>query len=470
MTVEEIFEGRTQISDIIDGLKDKQVEVPAWAKVKKEYDSSQHEIMTDRVTRKDKVLQDGTIDKAARVTYAMPRIATRRMTQMSVSIPVKRVYNTGDDETLKEIAKAVEKIYAKARIDAVNMKRFHAYFAACEMATIWYAVKGENEDYGFKSQFKLRCMTYSPMETKFSRLGQAGIYPLFDEGDLIALSFSFKTKEAGRDVEYFESYTSSKHYRWKRIGGGWEEDIAPEDIAIMKIPAIYIYRTMPIWEDCMRNTKELEYAYSRQSDIIRKNSAPILKVAGKLVGNERKGAEDKSREVYQLEENGDIQYVTWQQQVEAIKFYTEALKRNMEEELQLPNLSLEQVKGLGVVSGEARKTLLTEPHLKVMEESGDMIEFLDRECKVILAFLEAINTKWKDKTSQLDVEHIITPFIQNDEGAAIDNTSKAVNAGVASKKTAIKRLGWVDDADKELEQIAEEKQSERSEDVFATGY
>ncbi|MFV0536813.1 MAG: phage portal protein [Dysgonomonas sp.] len=470
MELNEIFEKNRNIADIISDLKEKSVIVIPWSKLVREYDPSKHEIMTDKVTRKDKVRPDGSLEKVARVTYGMQRISTRRMTQMAFSIPVKRNYDTGEDTVKKAIAVAIEKIYKKARIDAINTKRMHAYFAACEILSIWYAVKSENEDYGFKSKYKLRCMSFSPMDAKFSRIEQANLYPLMQGQDMLAMSMEYYKIEKKRKILYFETYIANKHYLWKLADSGWEEVSHPEDIVILKIPGSYLWRPLPIWEDATNNTKEIEYALSRESDIIRKNSAPIVKIAGKLANG--KTAEDVAREVYQLEGTGDISYVTWQQQVEALKFYTETLKKNTEEELQLPNLSLENTKGLGALSGEARKTLLTDGHLKVGDESGDIIEFLDRECNIIKAFLEQMNTQWRGKTASVDVEHVITPFIQNDEMNDIEKNTKATGGkAIASRRTAVKRLGWVDENEikNEIEQIEKEEAEQYAGDVFEIG-
>jgi hypothetical protein len=473
MELDEIFvEGRS-IEDTISDLKEKDVDVTPWSELSKEYIPSEHEIMTDKITRKDKTRKDGTVEKVARVTYGSQRMYSRRMTQMAFSIPVARLYDTGKDEERKAISDAIEKIYEGVRIDALNTKRWHAYFASCEVLSIWYAVKAPNEDYGFKSDYKLRCISYSPMDRKYSRIEQAELYPLFNNANMIAMSFEYTKREkdndikSTRDVQYFECYTSKKHYVWKKDKNDWIEITAEDIIVLSKIPAIYQWRPIPIWEDATNNTKEIEYTLSRQSDIIRKNSAPILTIKGKLINND-KPESDVAREVYQMEgENTDIRYVTWTQQVEATKFYTDTLKKNMDEELQLPNLSLENTKGLGAISGEARKTLLTDAHLKVGEESGDIIEFLDRECNVVKAFLELINTKWKGKTSSVNIKHKITPFIQNDEDADITKIAKATGGEpIASRMTGIRRLGWVEDSEAENALIEKEQAAKNITDVF----
>lgn len=464
MELNKILSSGKPIADVIEELKKKTIVVPKWSDLVTEYDPELHEVVTNEDLRKDKVFKDGKTEPVARVTYGQQKLIAKRMTQMAFSIPVKRNYKTGDDPVKKEQAKAIEQVYNKARIDSENIKRMKAYFASCEIATIWYVVQEKNRLYGFDSEFKLKCRSYSPMEEKYSGIEQANLFPLLNKyRGMEAMSFSYTYD----GVEYFETYTRDKHYCWKYENNKWSE--VPEEtseIVIRKHPLIYLWRTQSIWESTTRNTQEIELTLSRESDIIRKNSAPIIKVKGKLLGNGV--ASDKAREVYQLEGDGDVAYVTWQQQIEAMKFYINTLKQNTEEELQLPNLSMENVKSLGAISGEARKTLLTDAHLKVGDEKGDIIEFLDRECNVIKAFLGQMNKAWENSIDDLEVEHIITPFIQNDEASEIDKLSKATGGkAIISQEEGIARLGWSQDPKVTLQKIQSEEASAKAFDLLS---
>lgn len=455
------------IEKIILEIKNrKSINVPTWENLKNEYNPMLHDIVTNTETRKDKKRKDGTFEKVARVTYGMQRLSARRMTQIGFSIPVKRIYKTGDDPEKKKQAEAIESIYSKARIDAVNIKRMKAYFASCEIVTVWFPVDEKNNYYGFDSNYKLKCITYSPMERRFSGLSTASIYPVFDRfEDLVAIAFEYKLKEENNDVTYFHVYTEEQEKIYTQKEGEWKDFIGEDsELSIKKIPCIYLWRSMPIWEDTTNNVNEIELSLSRESDILRKNSAPVLEVKGKLKGDAP--TNEVSREVYQIEGDGGIKYVTWDQQVEALKFYTETLKKNIEEELQLPNLSFDNVKDISAITEGARKTLLTDAHLKVGDESGDILEFLSRECNVIKAFLGQMNTKWKNSINDLEVEHIITPFIQNDEGSAIDNITKATQKPVMSQKKGVELLGMVDDVEAEYNQLIEEEKTSNSFDVF----
>lgn len=447
-----IFDSGKPVGDIINGLKNKSIEVPEWGELLEDYEPTKHKIVTDTTTRKDRIKSDGTLEKASRIYIGLEKLLTKRTTEFAFAIPVRRVYsNIEVDERRQQIAKAIEVIYKYARIDSENIKRGNAYFASCEIFTIWYAVEKPNTLYGFKSKYKLKCKTYSPMDgTK--------LYPLFDElGDMLAMSFEYERTINGKKVTFFETYTADKHYRWKYQDNGWESVIEPEAIKIIKIPGAYACRPVPIYHGLTLIREEIEYTLSRNSDVIAYNAAPVLKVTGKLVGEEDKG---ESRRVFRLESGGDVAYVSWRQAIDALKYHVETLLKFFFMQGQMPDLSFDNLKGLGNIGYDARQMILSDAHLKIGDEAGAWIEFFERECSVVKEFLKFMNTEWKNDIDNVEVEHIITPFIQNDEAALINRVQKG-NGGKAifSQLESIRMAGYSNDPEETLRQIQEEEKA-----------
>lgn len=446
-----ILDSSRPVTDVVSDLKNKSVVVPEWSKLLKDYEPTKHRIVDDKETRKDKIKSDGQVEKASRIYIGLEKLLTKRTTEFAFAIPVRRIYhNTEDNEKRQQIAKAIEAIYKYARIDSENIKRGNAYFASCEIFTIWYAVEKPNSLYGFKSKYKLKCKTYSPMDG-------VKLYPLFDElGDMLAMSFEYKKKIKDKEVTFFETYTADKHFKWKQQDGGWESIMEPEKITLFlgKIPGAYTYRSIPIFHGLSYIREEIEYTLSRNSDVIAYNSAPVLKVAGKLVGDEEKG---ESRRIFRLQDGGDVSYVSWSQSIEALKYHVETLLKLFFMQGQMPDLSFENMKSLGNIGFDARQMILSDAHLKIGDESGAWIEFFERECSVIKEFLKFMNTDWKDEIDNVEVEHIITPFIQNDEAALINRLQKG-NGGKAifSQLESIRMAGYSNDPKETLKQIQEE--------------
>ena len=455
-TLEQIFSAERGIDNIINDLREKSVSIQDdWSVLVKDYEPKLHNIVTDATNRKDKIHANGKVDKAARIHVGLEKLLVSRMTEFMCAVPVKRVYRNIDGSPVRqEIAKAMEMVYKYARINAENIKRIRAYFAACEVFTIWYTIKQDNTLYGFNSKYKLKCKTYSPMDG-------VKLYPYLDElGDMLAMSFEYLVK-AGNEMEtYFETYTADKHYKWRQNGANWEPVIDGEEIVIQKIPGVYVYRDVPIYDGLTVIREEIEYTLSRNSDTIAYNAAPVLKVVGALQGEESKG---NAQRIFRVENGGDVAYVAWQQAIEALKYHVDTLLKMFWMQSQMPDVSFDNMASLGNIGYDARQTLLTDAHLKVGDEKGPLEEAFEREANVIKAFLKEMNTAWKNEVDNVEVEHIITPFIQNDEKAEIDKWMAASGGKpVMSQLEAIINLGLSDDPEATMKQINKEAAEENA--------
>lgn len=456
MKIEEIFaEGRTP-EQIIAELKSKSIVVPSWGGKKglsAEYDPKQHPVMNHAIYP-DVVNEDGTIDLVTRITYDLQRLAVKRMVELMSGIPIKRVFKPEDDKQ-KEVAEYLEKVYKRNRIDTVNVERLAMLFAGCEVVTLWYASEEKNNVYGFDSPLKIRCRNFSPM------LGDE-LYPLFDEyGDMIAMSVGYTRKVGKANVRYFDSYTADHHYKWSTEGGGGWVLVEDEKITLGKIPAIYVFRPTPIWEDTSKIVYEMEWAMSRNGNYLRKNSKPLFVVfADEAIdyGNE-KDEKEESRSILQFPKGSTADYVTWQQAVENLKFYMSELRQTFFTQLQLPDWSYESMKA-APMSGESRKQLFIDAQLKVKDEGGRVLEFLDREVNVLKTFMKAaLGEGYHEAVDALPVENVITPFTISDESDTIKNLVTA-NGGKAimSQRESIEEYGHSSDVDQTMHEIQEESQ------------
>lgn len=434
-------------SDIIAALKERSTLQPNWDSLVKDYEPQLHKIATDYQGRKDKIHTDGTKDAAARITIGLERLLAKRMNEFTFALPVKRNYLGDDTDERKAVTKALERIFSVAHIDAENRRRGLAYYASCEILTVWYTKKVRHHLYGFPCNFKLKCKTFSPMDG-------VNLWPLIDEqGEMYAMSFEYRRKVKDTWVTYFETFTADQHYIWKNgENSEWEVVVPGEEISIQKIPAIYLYRPKPVWDGLQGIREEIEYALSRHSDILAYNSAPILKVAGSLVGEEQKG---ETRRIYRVTEGGDVSYVSWSQSNAALEYYINTMLNMFFMQAQMPDISFANMSRLGNIGYDARKTLFADAHLKIGDESGPWLEFFEREASVVKAFLKKLNVGFKEEDiDNVMIEYIITPFIQEDE---MQNIQKWKLAGgdtpLVSPLEAIEMAGLSEDPQATYAQI-----------------
>ena len=457
MTIQEIIALQERNPEqIIADLKSKSIVVPSWGGRKGliyEYDPKKHPVM-DKSLYPDIVNDDGSYEQVTRITYDLQRLAVKRMSELCNGIPVKRIYKP-ENERQKEIAAYMEKVYERNRIDSVNTERCNMLFACCEVMTLWYGVDQKNNAYGFDSDIKIRCRSFSPM------MGDE-LYPLFDEyGDMIAMSVGYSRKVSGRTVSFFDTYTADHHYKWSGgNSGGWTL-IEEEEITLGKIPAIYMYRPTPIWEDTSKIVFEMEWAVSRNGNYLRQNSKPLFVVfADEAIdyGGEKDETEE-SRSVLQFPKGSNASYVTWQQATDSLKFFISELRQSFFTQLQLPDWSYESMKA-SPMSGESRKQLFIDAQLKVKDESGRLLEFYDREVNVVKTFMKAaLGDQYHADIDALPVENVITPFTINDESDTIKNLVTA-NGGKAimSQRESIEEFGHSSDVDETMREINQESE------------
>ncbi len=453
ITIEEILQSGGSAEQIIAALKEKIINVPLWGGrfgLEKEYDPRKHPVM-NKGKYPDIITEEG-IQPVTRITCDLQRLATKRMTELVCGIPVKRVYKPENDRQ-KEVAAFIEAIYDRNRIDSVNIERCCMLFAGCEVLTLWYAVEQPNVLYGQQTPLKLRCRNFSPM------IGD-DLYPLFDEyGDMVAMSVGYRRKVGRKTVDFFDTYTATKHIKWSTESGQWAE-VENDDITLGKIPAIYAWRPSPIWEDTSKTVYEIEWALSRNGNYLRDNSKPLFIVFADDVinyGNE-KSPNKEFKSVMQYPKGSTANYVTWSQAIDNLKFYIEQLRSLFFTQLQLPDWSYDKM-SQQALSGESRKQMFIDAQLKVKDESGRLIEMFDREMNVVKSFAKVmLGDSYAADIDALKVDMQITPFAITDESDTIKNLMTA-NGGepIMSQRESIERFGQSEDVEQTLREIAEQK-------------
>ena len=447
--------------EVVSRLKVKSIVVPSWEDLEKEYNPKKHPIMSTS-EYPDGKNDDGTVDRVARITQNFQKQAVKKTTQMCVGIPVKRVYHTGDDARQKEVAKVLESILKRNRINDVNIDRCHLLFASCEVFTLWYSVEQTHNLYKTPKpcEIKIKCKSYSPMT-------HDSLYPLMDDyGDMLVMSFGSKKTVDGKDVEYLDVYTSTTHICYIN-DGDWREG-SREEITIEKIPGVYFYRSEPAWEDTSCICYEIEGMLSRNAKYLRKNLKPLFGIFADEEIEEsnsegEKSEEGDAKEIVQLPKGSDAKYITWEQAIEGLKFHIQQLRQSFFSQLQLPDTSFDSMKS-SPMSGEARQMMFIDSLLKAVEERGRLLSGFDREISVIKAFVKKIMPGYEDDIDALDVENVVTPFTIRSIKEDIQNLLTA-NGGkpIMSQKESIARAGFSEDVDQTMKDIAEENLADAGE-------
>lgn len=463
MKIEEIL---NQTPDkVIEALKVKQLNIPPWDVLIKEYDPKKHPVM-DKSKYPDKPKKGGGVEEMTRIMIPDQQLYAKRMASLCVGTPVYRDYQTGDDPKLKEIADVIEAVLMRNRINAINVERLKKLFAGCEIATIWYSIEQTNpvEYAGKKSPNKIRSITYSPMDG-------AAIYPLFDEyDDMIALSIGYTRKVQQKDTQYFDVYTATevRHYIQKS-GETWELDVTrSKKHTLGKISASYTWRPIQIWEDTSNITYEKEWILSRTGNYVRHNSAPnkVLTTDSDMIDSLKESIEkDKSMDLsrdWVLPQNSSLNIVEWQGATEAAKFEIDELSKQQDRVLQIPDLSFNS---LSNISTETMRIALQDAQMKVTDESGRLTEFFDREISVIKEHIKPMFTpsEW-GLIDSLVVRSEVIPYQINDEVQEANKLAiQTGNKAFVSQKEAVRQVFGADKAETIIKELEEQEMRSFSE-------
>jgi SPP1 family phage portal protein len=395
----------------------------------------------------------------ARVSLAIQKLIVKRAVAFTFGNPITLNCEPQTDKE-KEVLKAVNSVLFDTKSSCINRRVAREIYSVTESAELWYPVE-KAANYGFDSKFKLCCAVLSVENGN-------RLFPYFDStGDMIAFSREYYLKDdKGNKKMYFETYTDEAHYIWTNQNGSWELlDGYPKENAIGKIPIIYGSQPMVEWADVQGLIERLETLLSNFADTNDYHAAPKIVVKGNLLGFAQKG---ETGAILQLDGDGaDARYLEWSQAPQAVQLEIDTLLRMIYTITQTPDISFDTVKGIGAVSGIALKLLFMDAHLKVQEKVEIFAEYLQRRISIIKAFLAKMNAKdaeFVKVCETLIIEPEINPYMLEDELSKVQLLTGA-NGGqaVISQRTAVQQLGWVNDAEKEFEQIQQEKTVKQTE-------
>ncbi len=393
-------------------------------------------------------------EPVARIALAIQKLIVKRAVAFTFGNPVGLNAEPEEGSKEEDVLKAVKRVLFDTKSRTINRKVARAIFSSTEAAEYWYPVEKPTNNYGFGSKYKLRVAIFSPY------LGDK-LYPYFDEtGDMIAFSREYTRKDnKGVKYTYFETYTDKEHRLWITTNSQWQlVEGYPKPNIIGKIPVIYGRQPAVEWEDVQGLIDRLEKLLSNFADTNDYHASPKIFVEGEVNGFSKKG---ETGAIIQGEEGSKAYYLAWQNAPESVKLEIETLLRLIYTITQTPDISFDAVKGIGAVSGVALKLLFLDAHLKVQDKMEIFDDYLQRRLSVIQAYLSKMNAKDNEFVTaceSLVIEPEIVPFMIEDEKANADLAMTVTGQkAIASRKTGIKKLGWVKDIDTELKEIEAEE-------------
>lgn len=444
------------IQKVIDTLKQGKDKTQIINEAKKQLDPKKHDIMNPLLRRpknKDDKSKDNDIISIA---LAYQKWIVRK--EKAMIFGNQPILNANPkDKTEKAVLKAIERILHDIKEPSFNRKLAESVSSFTEGGELWYLKEEDevHESYGFKTKMKIKAMLLS-----LKNGGQ--LYPNKDDfDDMIAFSRNYIKKIEGKEVEFFEVYTRKFTYlfsnfkEWELVEG------YPKPQVLDKIPAVFGEQEHVSWYEVQDLIERIETLVSDHGEVNDRNAYPILKVIGKLKNYLNKGPGGG----VELDQGADMDYLSWDQATDSIKLEIDNLVKNIQLFSQTPNISFDEVKSLGALSGTALKMLFLDAHMKVMEKREIYDEYLQRRINIIKRILATLNPSWKNAIDNLVIEPEIVPFMVENEKEQVEIALlKNGNKPLESHEKSVKN--WQGQDTEDFQQILKEQQEANSLEYF----
>lgn len=325
---------------------------------------SETEVVVDPLTgeEKPKRLEDKPIPVAKIITNIPKKIVRTAAAFLFGGDMMVSADNT-DDDSLEEFKKIFVR---KLKMKSVLMKFARVVLSETKGAIIFYPVNKLVE--GKKTpELKVKILS-TPKDENVS----CEFYPHFDDDDdMDGFIHKYNVTIDGRARECVKIYSDTEIITGIN-DGQWT--ITKDRNLFGKIPVVYADVDQPDWEDIVLPLDAYEMRLSRMSDTNDYFGDPMLKTFGQtnLPSKETVGKElNFSMEIDQdtgTAYHGDAEYLAWQQSIDSQKEEIANERHEIFSGASCPDLSFDNLIGIGDLSGVAREFMTIDAKIKATEQ------------------------------------------------------------------------------------------------------
>lgn len=417
----------------------------------KEYDPKHHTIMY----RPDKVRKN----KSDYKTNKLPRNWQSYINEielyflMNNGVSWELLNKFDEQDRLSDVFEKFKLLLQDLHYDTRTREAKRLAGAETECAKLYAHYKDEGED-----KIKIIVLSYS----KGYKLR-----PLFNKyGDMKAFAVGYYVKHAtGERQECWDIYTSENIYKCTKaidVNESSEWTVLTENNFIGKIPIIY-YRQDKAWAGVEERIERDEWLDSKNADCNEYFADPMLKISA----NVKNGLMDpkSAGKVIQVKSKEDVfEYVTPPDASDMKDQEKSILKESILMGTLTPDLSYENVKGLGAISGEAITKANILGYIKRLKNMEVYNELFKRDANLMKAIMANVLFP-KDRNN---INAMVLNHIYQDPANGISDNSEEIARWAEigmSDEAIVESNRNVHNKKLELERLRRKRQQQAIEDV-----
>ena len=450
----------------IEKIKKQQKSVDEIKGYRKEYIDHDRTLRDTQVgnIQKDKNVGEGEKSKLVKAVKIPINFAKKIVTTSAAFEFGKPVTFTPSEDN--NLAKMVKELWKVNRLDSLIQKLVKLKKSETQGAIQMY-ISDVSETSLLNKILVGMSLKSQKKEIKVKLLdNKSGIMtPYFNaEGNMILFMWQYENVDQDdKTINHVEIWDEKSFYHISDKTGKMEMSDPGKAHGFDRIPIVYVSQDFPEWYDVKEMIDRIETTMSKLGASNDYTAYPLLQIFGKVESFPDK---DDNGKVLQFPItmdddgkpiHGEAKFLTADTAAESQKLELEKLEDFIFSISQTPNLSFDNVKGLGNISGIALKLMFLDAMLKSSMNEGDNRTMVERLLNVIISgIVKTTNTAMANEAKSLYFDVEFNSILPEDLKEAVEIVTSATEAGVMSKKTAVGILSMTSNNEDELKQIDSE--------------
>lgn len=294
------------------------------------------------------------------------------------------------------------------------------------------------------------------------------LYPGFNEyNDLVVFGYEFTgTDEEGNDVTYLDMYFDENVVRVFIDGTDYKE-VSNLPHFFKRIPVVVFQQDEPEWEWVKALIDRYEMNLNKFADTNDYFASPFFKAKGDVNFELER---DNTGQIFKLNVfetdhgniiSSDLDVVSWDSAPEAVKAELEIIKGLIYDMTDTPDLSFDNVKGLGNISGVALELMFLAPMIKAKFTEGIYRTGVSRLINILRAGMVHAMSEAQESFFLERIDVAFNSILPKNIVEIVSMLSEGtMSKPIMSQETALKRNPLVDNVAEEIVRLRKEETDE----------
>ncbi len=419
-------------------------DIPRAISMMQDHDVDVDNALDEYYPQKHKVMQRPNKERKNLPTYItckLPRALQKSINETELffllSNPIVWKKEDGDDEVFQMFTEFL----AESRFNSTMRKVKRIAGSETESAKLYHIYKeksGDKEEVRIKPVVLARSTGYQ-------------LRPLFDQyGDMMAFAYGYKVKTGkGNSVQHWDIQTPEMIFECSNEGIGW--NVKPRPNPTGRINVLY-YHQEKAWAGVEPRIERIEDLDSKIGDTNNYFADPIAFATGDVI-ELMKDPEASGKMIKGTGPNSRFEYINPPQSSELRASEKKELHDTVLLDTFTPDIDVEKMRALGVMSGVAIKRALTIGYIKRGNLLETYEEMVDREKNIIIECLKVKYPEKATKLAKLKVSFTFSEPFDEDKEKTWSSICQLYGAGLVSLETAVGMLSLTKAPEEEIDKI-----------------